>query len=221
MSKEGKAKYFEKGLFLLGGILAIAVSLIAIYKFIIKDSPPDLDIRFALSDSHEISMAPTVQSRKSEWTDPFPVGLQITNNGEQEAKDVNVSLVTARNLILVASGVKITPQLIFSKEGVDLASHQFSVPKINPGQTIHLDSTIYGTTENHIDMDVDVEFKDGVVAVIPISIALTHDIKALVSASNMQEKEVKLKLTLGKLELLTGKGEFVFQYKNKNLVKYK
>jgi hypothetical protein len=205
----------------LVSIITIAAGLIAFYEFVIKLGPPEIDVRFALNNAYEISIAPTVLSSRSEWTEPFPLGLQITNNGESVAKDVHISLISARNLNLVASDVEIKPKLIFSKEGVDFVSHVIRFESINPGQTIHLDNSIYGTTENFVDMEVDVTFRDGVTAILPISIVLTHEIRVLVSASNMSEHEVLLRLTLGALERIVNKGHDVFQYKNNKLVKYK
>lgn len=202
------------------GGLAVLVSLIAVYEFLIKPEGPKIDVKFALTGTDELTIAPEVLSQRAEWTEIFPLGLQVTNLGDTAAKDVRIYLESARNLILVSEGVKIEPRLIF-RDNVDMVSHQIKIDNINPGQTIHFDSEFFGYTENHIDLAVDVTFKDGVSGVVPISVSLTHDLQVKVSASNMAQTEIPLKLTLGRLDQLYGESEFIFQYVDGVLSRYR
>ncbi|SMS02553.1 hypothetical protein VIM7927_03886 [Vibrio mangrovi] len=211
----------KKTVGILAAVAAFVVSAIAIYEFAIKPDGPKIEVVFALTGTNEITIAPEVKSQRAEWTEIFPLGLQIINSGDTEAKNVSIYLESARNLALVSQGVKIEPHLVFNNNGIDMVSHQIKVESINPGQKIHLDNDLYGYTENHVDLAVDVTFKDGVSGVIPMSVTLTHDLKVKVSASNMVQTELPLKLTLGRLDILSEKPGVIFQYTDGVLTKYR
>ncbi|MDW6005236.1 hypothetical protein [Vibrio mangrovi] len=221
MNDQENESLVKKTVGILAAVAAFVVSAIAIYEFAIKPDGPKIEVVFALTGTNEITIAPEVKSQRAEWTEIFPLGLQIINSGDTEAKNVSIYLESARNLALVSQGVKIEPHLVFNNNGIDMVSHQIKVESINPGQKIHLDNDLYGYTENHVDLAVDVTFKDGVSGVIPMSVTLTHDLKVKVSASNMVQTELPLKLTLGRLDILSEKPGVIFQYTDGVLTKYR
>ena len=199
---------------------AIIVSLIVIFSFFTKPAPPNIDVKFALSNSHKVSIAPTISAVNPEITDPFPLGIQVTNYGEEEVKNVHISIVSARNLALFASDIKIEPKLIFVKNGSDRTSHDIKIKSINPGQTVHFDNSIFAITENVMKMDIDVVTKDGVKMTLPISMSLTFQIQAIVSGANMLQKEIPLELLIGSEENLLKDNVQYFQYTDGEITRY-
>lgn len=187
----------ERIFFWIGTILAILTSLITVYDRLIKPSPPDLIIKWSLSNSDKFNIVPEIAEQDSTITKPFPFGVRIFNNGDETAQNVQLRIIHPPNMTLGYLGdLKVETSCIFSDPS-EMLMETIQLQNIHSKNEYLLDDKLIAVTENILDIPVPVTFADGIKATIHASIGAVFQLTFQISADNMPERIYHLYLGIG------------------------
>lgn len=171
-----KKSSMERGLFWVGSVCAIVLTILQISELVGNPSPAAIRAAFSLTNSANLAIAPGADARDEEWTPWFPLGFKVKNSGGKSAKKVKLNITIPTNIRLTSTELKHEIRRIITPEGQrNLVT--FEIGDIEPKTTKHVDSAILTSFEKTYGMKVPITTKDNKNLVLPIDMLLTYQIE--------------------------------------------
>lgn len=205
MSEEKKNRV-ERVAFWIGSILAIVVSVFTVYEKFIALKGPELVITFFESNSHNLYLFPSVETR-IETTEEIPLQLKIANTGEKVAKNIKLYISHYPNISLVASYKKEEKRTWNTPNDV-MKQVSLNIEDINPGESFFIPITLKLKFPKEFQEAVRAKIKDisDEKLLVPRSYTLYCDLSSETSVSVSSE----LTVVLGNLDVLKERNHDIY-----------
>lgn len=193
-----KMSSIERGVFWIGSISGIIISLFTVWDRITVASPPDLSLVFACNEATNVYFRPPYDSRAT-WTDPLPLSLLIRNNGGKSAEDVSIQFTYFVNVRILSDSTSTYRKLTLrSNEAKEM--HTIQILEVHPGASIPLNTQFLIFCDKYFKQVVSSDFNT--VANVDELNAISIPIDVKISAKDYKTKDITLRLTIGSEKVL-------------------